>query len=232
MVRPASSQSPVNPLPPVIVALGGAIALVEAVLQLGRAGLIGGPQAVGWRVQLMQTLGFSDRVFDHMVAMRTPRLDGIWTFFTYPLVSAAPVPLLISLAILLGVGNRVARSFSWWAILAAFFGSAAVAALFFGVVTSDGPVLAGAFPPAFGLIGLLTWLLWRDAVELGESRWPAFSMIAFLAVFQTAWLVVLGRQTGIFTELVGFAAGFAMAFVLAPDSGARMRRVLESIRER
>ena len=39
--------SPVNPLPPVVVALALAIFLVEAAFNLGTRGLIGGPEAIG-----------------------------------------------------------------------------------------------------------------------------------------------------------------------------------------
>ena len=42
-------QSPVNPLPPVVVALFLVIAGVEVAFSLGARGIVGGPEAVGWR---------------------------------------------------------------------------------------------------------------------------------------------------------------------------------------
>ena len=43
-------QSPINPLPPVVTALFLILAGVEAALWLGSKGIVGGPTAVGWRL--------------------------------------------------------------------------------------------------------------------------------------------------------------------------------------
>ena len=43
------TESPLNPLPPVIIALFVVIVGVEAAFSLGARGLVGGPEAVGWR---------------------------------------------------------------------------------------------------------------------------------------------------------------------------------------
>ena len=43
-------EAPINPLPPVVVALFLMIVGVEVVFSLGARGIIGGPGAVGWRL--------------------------------------------------------------------------------------------------------------------------------------------------------------------------------------
>lgn len=57
----------VNPLPPVVVALVLFIMGVELAFTLGARGLVGGPTAVGWRLDALQSYAFSPR---HL------RLDG------------------------------------------------------------------------------------------------------------------------------------------------------------
>ena len=56
----------VNPLPPVVAALFLFIMGVELVFTLGARGLIGGPEAVGWRLEAMQTYSFSSDIVTWM----------------------------------------------------------------------------------------------------------------------------------------------------------------------
>ena len=59
-------QSPVNPLPPVVTALFLLLVGVEAALWLGSKGIVGGPEAVGWRLEAIQRYAFSPDIFDWM----------------------------------------------------------------------------------------------------------------------------------------------------------------------
>ena len=58
--------SPVNPLPPVVVALFFVIMGIEATLSLAARGTIGGPGGIGWRLEAMQSYAFSGLIFDWM----------------------------------------------------------------------------------------------------------------------------------------------------------------------
>ena len=64
------NESPVNPLPPVVVALFLVIAGVEVAFSLGARGIIGGPEAVGWRLAGIQKYAFSGEIFDWMIETR------------------------------------------------------------------------------------------------------------------------------------------------------------------
>ena len=59
--------SPVNPMPPVVVALFLVIFGVECVFALGSEGLVGGANAVDWRLQAIQKYAFSGPIFDWMI---------------------------------------------------------------------------------------------------------------------------------------------------------------------
>ena len=54
--------APVNPLPPFLIALFLVLIGVEAAFTLGARGLIGGPDAVGWRAAAIQDYGFNGEI--------------------------------------------------------------------------------------------------------------------------------------------------------------------------
>jgi hypothetical protein len=66
MYDPNANESPLNPLPPVVWLMALAIAVPELLLQAGEAGFVGGPEAIGWRLDLARRYGFLDPVFDWM----------------------------------------------------------------------------------------------------------------------------------------------------------------------
>ena len=60
------TQPVFNALPPAVVALALAIFGVEMLLWLGARGIIGGPQAVGWRLEAIQEFSFFSPVLPWM----------------------------------------------------------------------------------------------------------------------------------------------------------------------
>ena len=58
-MRAPEAESPINALPPVVAALFRVIVGAEAAFSLGARGLIGGPEAVGWRISYLQRFAFS-----------------------------------------------------------------------------------------------------------------------------------------------------------------------------
>ena len=81
-----SEPSPVNPLPPVVLALFFAIAGVEVLFAVGEAGFVGGPEAIGWRLNAIRDYGFSGSVFDWMIEQGRWPLEHVMRFVTYPFV--------------------------------------------------------------------------------------------------------------------------------------------------
>jgi hypothetical protein len=62
---------PLNPLPPVVWALALPIIAMEVVVNLGARGLVGGPEAVGWRLDAMQRFAFSPDLMRQMIGLYT-----------------------------------------------------------------------------------------------------------------------------------------------------------------
>ena len=223
MYDPNHNASPFNPLPPVVVALAAVIALVEIAFQLGARGLVGGPEAVGWRIQAAQQFGFSDALFSFMWQTGTSQLEAVTRMFTYPFIHGGFANALFGCVLLLALGNFASQVFRPPAIALTFFLCAAVGALAHGLLLDTQRLLIGAFPPVYGILGLYTWLLWVEAEELGRNRWPAFRLIGFLVAIQVIFGLIGGSHDALVSELAGFATGFLIATPLAPGGLRRLR---------
>jgi len=169
--RPVSSnpntQSPVNPLPPVVVALFLVIVGVEAAFSLGAKGFIGGPGALGWRNSAIQTYGFNSDIMGWMFANGRFPQEHMIRFVSYIFVHGDFTHALFGGAMILALGKFVGDVFNQWATLALVLISSIVGALVFGLIAPEQPWLTGAFPGVYGLIGGFTYLMW---LKLGILR--------------------------------------------------------------
>ena len=220
------NASPINPLPPVIVALALVIVAVELAFQLGARGIVGGPEALGWRISAIQRFGFHDQVFDYMREASVWTVDGLIPFVTYPFVHGSFTHILFGVVLLLALGNYVSQLFSPVAILLIFVLSGAGAAVIYSLAVDTRVPLIGVYPSVYGLIGVYTWMLWAAAEELGHNRNAAFRLIAFLVGIQIVFALIDGFYIGIVADVAGFATGFALATPLAPGGLARIRNKL------
>ncbi len=230
MFNPDADASPVNPVPAVILILAGALAVIEIGLQLGARGIIGGPEAIGWRIELLRYFAFFDRYFDWMLTTGRLPLDGIYRFFTHPFIGGSFTTVLIGCVILLAIGNVVGRVFSSWAILLIFFVSAAVGALAYGLVMTTDQPLNGPFPPVYGLMGAFTWILWMKARHEGTNPLLAFRLPGFLLLFQVTFWVLFGAMDGLVADMAGLLCGFLMSFVFGPGGLSRVTRMRDRAR--
>ena len=231
MFDPNADKSPFNELPPVIVALALAIALIEVALQLGAKGFIGGPAAVGWRVEAIQTFGFFDSVFEFMRQTGTYDLNTVMRFVTYTFVHLALTHAIFAIVLILAIGKAVAEIFHPASVLAVYFLSAIMGVLAYGVFFDSPVQIVGAYPAVYGLLGAFTWMLWLKAGATGDSRVNAFRLAGLLFAFQLVYQIfalIAYDQSFAATSsqwvgrLVGFITGFLLSFVLAPDGRARI----------
>ncbi len=220
---------PINPLPPVIVALALAIFGVEAVFQLGAAGLIGGPEAIGWRTAAIEKYGFYEPLFDWMLQNRILRWDYAYRFVTYPFVHGSFTHMIFALVFILALGKMVGEVFSAWAMLVIFFGASILGALAYGLAWDTRIMLFGAYPAAYGFIGAFSYLLWTRLAGTGENRLQAFSLIGFLMALQLLWGLIFGSNGDWVADLAGFVAGFGLSFVVSPGG---WRSLLAQMRQR
>ena len=224
-----NNESPVNPLPPVVLALAAVIFAIEMLFQLGARGIIGGPEAVGWRLAAVTRYGFIGDVFDQMLARNIWPVEHLLRLVSYPFIHASFTHAVFVLVFLLALGKMVGEIFGAWAVLAVFFGSAIAGALVYGLLLDEPYPLIGGFPAVYGLIGAFTFLLWTKLALSGGPQSRAFVLIGFLMGIQLVFGLLFGGNRDWVADLAGFVAGFGLSFVVSPGGWGR---VVDRLRRR
>jgi membrane associated rhomboid family serine protease len=216
-------NGPVNPLPPVVIALFAVIMGIEVMFTAGTQGLLGGPQAIGWRLGAMQGYAFSSEIFQWMLTNNRWPLEHLARFVTYPFIHANFTHALFAGVMVLALGKFVCEVFRGWAVLAVFFGASVGGALIYGLLAGSPVPLVGAFPGVYGLIGAFTYLLWLRLGQEGGPQIRAFALIAFLMGIQLVFGILFGGSQDWIADLAGFVLGFALSFAVSPGGFARLR---------
>ncbi len=222
-------EPPINALPPVVILLFLAIAGVEAGLSLGEAGVIGGPGAIGWRLDMVRDWGFSGQIFDLMLAQGEWPWQHLLRLVTYPFIHLSFTHSLIATVLMLALGKMAAEVMGPVAMLALFFLSGIGGALAYALLLDDPVWLVGAYPSVYGLIGGYSFLLWRRLAASGGQQMQAFSLIAILMGLQLVWSLFGSVGNGWVAELAGFVCGFGLSFLCAPGEWGR---ILQRMRQR
>ncbi len=227
-MRPPHEEPPVNPLPPLAVAIAGAVFVIEVIFLAGARGLVGGPGAVSWRRDSLLEYGFSDVAFDRMLQLGVWDWDAVMRMFTYSFVHYGMAQVLFLCVLVLALGKWVGEQLPQWTIVVVFFVGAVTGALAYGLMLDTPMVLVGGFPGAYGLIGAFTFLLWVRLADSGGPQARAFILIGALVAIQLVFGLVGGALTGggamsrdWVADLGGFAAGFAVTLLLSPGGWAR-----------
>lgn len=215
-----SQVFPVNPIPPVVIALFAVMVVVEAGFQLGTAGLVGGPQAVGWRIGAISDFGFSPAVWDRVVVTGDLSFAMLRRFVTYAFAHGSFTHMLFAGVLLLALGKFVGEGMGQGAVLAVFLVATVGGAAVFGILVSGNMPLFGAYPGIYGLIGAYTYILWLKLGLAGGSRIVAFRMIGFLMAIQLAFGLIFGSQPTWIADVAGFVFGGAAAVLVAPGGWA------------
>jgi membrane associated rhomboid family serine protease len=218
---------PLNPLPPVVWVLALPMIAMEIVLQLGAAGVAGGPDAVGWRIDAITRLAFVPDLWREMLSLRDFPSDHMARFVGYPFVHGNLTHAAFAVVILLALGKFVGEILRFWAVLVVFFGAAILGALAYGLVATRVP-LFGAYPGDYGLVGAFTYLMWLRLAGSGRE-YRAFSMIGLLLGAQLIFGVLFGGGMDWVADLAGFAAGFALTILVTPGGIGRM---MDRLRQR
>ncbi len=218
------TTSPVNPLPPVIVALFLLMMAIEVIFQLGARGLAGGPGAIGWRNSAIQTYGFNADLMAWMVQNGRYPQEHLMRLVSYIFVHGTFTHALFAGAMVLALGKFVGEVFSQWATLTLFIASAIGGAAAYGLTAGSGqPWLVGAFPGVYGLIGGFTYLMWLKLGQMGERQARAFSLIGVLLALQLVFGLLFGGNSQWLADVGGFIFGFVLSFFLSPGGWAKIR---------
>lgn len=223
------SQPLINALPPAVAALALAIFAVEVLFLLGARGIIGGPEAIGWRTQAIQDFSFYPPLIAWLIE------TGNWTssetirFVTFSFVHFSFTHAIFVVVFLLALGKLVGEVFGNIAVLILFFACGIFGAFVYaGIVGGERP-LAGGYPSVYGLIGAYTFLLWVGHGARGDNQAAAFTLIGFLLGIQLVFGLIFGTNNDWVAEIAGFAMGFVLTPALAPGA---FRRFVRRIRQR
>lgn len=232
MFDPNSDKSPFNNLPPVVVALAVIIGGIEIMMQLSSRGLIGGENGISWRVDAIRSFGFYDPIFEYMRETRTFNWETMGRMITYPFIHFAFTHAIFAIVMILAIGKAVAEVFHTVSVIVLLVACSVIGATAYGLVDNTQYPLIGSYPAVYGLLGAFTWLLWLKAGATGENRLNAFRLIGFLVALQLFYRLAFGGGNDWAADLAGFATGFLLSFVLAPDGRARIARWMEALRRR
>ncbi len=221
------TQSPFNSVPPVVVALVLVIFGIEAVFNLGARGIIGGPTAIGWRLDALQSYVFSSEIFWWMADTGVWPPEHLVRFVSYIFVHQAFTQALFVCVFLLALGKMVGELFGEMRMLLIFLVSGICGALIYAMLAPGQVPLVGGFPAVYGLIGAYTFALWVSLGSVGAQQGRAFSLIAMLMGIQLLFGLLFGSRPDWIADLGGFATGFGLSFLVAPGG---WQRILARIR--
>ncbi|RPE67276.1 membrane associated rhomboid family serine protease [Pacificibacter maritimus] len=223
------TEMPFNALPPAVIALALLIGGIELLFQIGSYGIIGGPEAIGWRVAAMEDFGFFNSVFEAMRDQNTWPLEHVIRFLSYSVIHVSFVQVLMAIVFILALGKMVGDVFGNLAFIAVFAVATIVGALAFGLFLNSSVPLLGAYPGAYGLIGAYTFILWIGLGAMHENQMRAFSLIGFLLAIQLIWALFFGSDPTWVAEIAGFVVGFVVSPLLVPGA---FPRILAKLRKR
>lgn len=224
------NASPLNPLPPIVWLLALPLIAMELVLSLAEAGLVGGAQGIGWRLQAVERFGLFPELLRYQWETGGYPREDLLRLISYPLVHANFTHALFAVVFVLALGKMVGEIFRWWAVVVVVLGSAIAGGIVYGfAVPGLRTQLIGAYPPVYGLIGAFTFLLWVRLAGTSTPRYRAFSLIGGLLFFQLVFGLIFGAGWDWVADITGFATGFLLSFVVSPGGWARVR---EMIRQR
>lgn len=228
--EPAESrpEGPFNALPPVVVALSVVALGIEALFALGARGVIGGPEAAGWRLAAVTDYAFLIPVFDWMRATGQWPTEHLVRFVSYPLLHFGFTHALFAVVLMLAIGKVVAEVCGQAVFMLVVLAGSVAGALAYGIVLEDLHPLAGLYPAVFALLGVYGMMMWRDPGRLGSQRWGVFVLVAALIGVQLLFRMLFGGSNDWVADLGGFAAGLVLApFVLPGGLAALIARLRE-----
>ncbi|KAJ55061.1 hypothetical protein ACMU_15000 [Actibacterium mucosum KCTC 23349] len=218
-----------NPLPTILWVLALPAIAVEVVLSLAKTPFITAPGADAWRGQVLQDYAFFAQAQQWMFENGQFPAELMIRYVSYPFIHPAPLSTVFSLVFLLALGNMVARIFAVWAVVVIYLTAAIFGAFVFGVLVTEGGMLAGGFPASYGLIGAYTFILWVNLAATGGQQSQAFTLIAFLMGLQLLFGIMFDSTPDWIADLAGFVAGFGLSFLVCPGG---FRNAVAMIRRR
>lgn len=221
------NAAPFNPLPGAVWMAIALIAGIELVLWAGGAGLIGGPQAVGWRLEAIQRFAYSSAVQDWMWETGRYPLSHLLRYPAFGLVHAGPLHAFFVVVLLAALGKYVADAFGTRGFLVVLVLPPMAGAVTFGLLigADEQAWLMGGMPMVFGLVGAVTWWRWQSAGDVFAQR-RAFALIGVLLAARLGFGLIAETGQGWIAEIAAFGYGFGLSMLVGPGAWARLRTKL------
>ncbi|MEZ5868615.1 MAG: rhomboid family intramembrane serine protease [Defluviimonas denitrificans] len=165
-------------------------------------------------------------MLDQMIGTGRWTWDYLMRFISYGFIHGSFIHALLAAVFILAMGKFVAEIFSPWSVLAVFFIPLALGGVAYSLIPGVKMALFGAYPGAYGLIGAFTFIIWARLGAENANRARAFTLIAFLLGIQLIFGVIFGGSPDWVADLVGFAAGFGLSFLVGPGGPAHLLRAI------
>ena len=225
------TASPFNPLPVLVWLVILAMTGIELALWLGGRGLVGGAEAVGWRLEALQCSGFSSGLQLWMLEnMRFPALH-VTRYLSYPFVHTGPLHAFFVVILIAALGKTYGEAQGGMRLTLLIFLPPALGAAVFGQILGAHETgwLYGGMPMAFGLLGGLTWHRFRIAESRGD-RLRAFGIIGTILLVRLGFGLTVETGHGWAAEFAAFAIGCGLAAGVAPGRWQALRARLRQRR--
>jgi membrane associated rhomboid family serine protease len=225
-MREGYDAPPLNPIPGVVWLILLPIVAMELVVSAGTMGLAGGAAGVGWRQEAWQRFALSPEMLDQMIGTGRWTWDYLMRFISYGFIHRNFIHALLAAVFILAMGKFVAEIFSPWSVLAVFFIPLALGGVAYSLIPGVKMALFGAFPGAYGLIGAFTFIIWARLGATHVNRARAFTLVGFLLGVQILLALLFGGAPEWAADLVGFATGFGLSFLVGPGGPAHLLRAI------
>jgi rhomboid protease GluP len=227
----ALNASPLNPLPLLVWLVILAMTGIEVLLWLGGRSLIGGAEAVGWRLEALQRFGFSSALQAWMWENLRFPLMHVSRYLNFSFVHSGPLHAFFAIVLIAALGKAYGEAQGGLRLFALMLLPPAAGAALFGLILGEHELgwLFGGMTMVFGLLGGLTWCRWRSATTQAEQV-RAFGIIGGLLIARLAVGLLIEPGYGWIADLAAFAAGLALAAAIAPGRWHALRARLLSRR--
>ena len=210
---PGPNTPAVNPLPPMVILLFLGIVLLEAYIAGAEANLWGSFDA---RISLIRKFSFLPNEFQSSASTAVWVPELFWRMLTYPFVHGSFMQSIFASVFFLALGKFVGEVLGGFAVLAIFIIASVSAALAYAFFTSSNFPLFGGFPPAYGLIGAFTFVLFSRAQGILTQQLMAFRLLGILMVINIAFAMMQSGPPLWVAELFGAISGFISAMIIHP----------------
>jgi hypothetical protein len=214
--------SPFLPVPPAVWAMVLAVLGVEAVLQAGAAGLVGGPEALGWRLMAIQRHGFSGALWQWLVETGRWRGPEALRLLTFPWVQGSGLQAVFVAVLLIALGKAVGGVLAGWAVVALALLASAAGALVHATLWPEAVWLPGGYPAVFGLLGAFAWLAWSGRLAEPARGPRAAALVGLALVLRVAAGLWIGLAQDWIADIAACLTGAGLAAILVPGAGGRL----------